>query len=73
MNLEPIGVYHSAQKYRFETPRQSVFIHNSGVIELLPNRNFETALEDLEGFDRIWVLFQLSFPTELYPCLWVSS
>ena len=58
MNLEPIGVYHSAQRYRFETPRQSVFIHNSGVIELLPNRNFETALEDLEGFDRIWVLFQ---------------
>lgn len=58
MNLEPIGFYHSAQRYRFETPRQSVFIHNSGIIELQPNRNFETALEDLEGFDRIWVIFQ---------------
>ena len=58
MNLDPIGFYHSTQRYRFETPRQSVFIHNSGVIELQPNRNFETALEDLEGFDRIWVIFQ---------------
>ena len=58
MNLEPIGIYHSAQRFRFETPRQSVFIHNSGVITLQPNRNFETALEDLEGFDRIWVIFQ---------------
>lgn len=58
MNLDPIGIYHSAQRFRFETPRQSVFIHNSGVITLQPNRNFETALEDLEGFDRIWVIFQ---------------
>ena len=58
MNLEPIGIYHSAQRYRFETPRQSVFIHNSGVIELQHGMNFETALEDLDGFDRIWVIFQ---------------
>ena len=58
MNIEPIGFYRSALRYRFETPRQSVFIHNSGVIELQHGRNFETALEDLEGFDRIWVLFQ---------------
>lgn len=58
MNFEPIGIYHSAQRYRFETPRQSVFIHNSGVISLKPGRNFETALEDLEGFERIWLIFQ---------------
>ena len=58
MNLEPIGIYHSAQRYRFETPRQSVFIHNSGVIELQHGMNFETALEDLDGFDRIWIIFQ---------------
>lgn len=58
MNFEPIGIYHSALRYRFETPRQSVFIHNSGVIELSSGRNFEIALEDLDGFDRIWILFQ---------------
>ena len=58
MQLEPIGIYHSELKYRFETPRQSVFIHNSGIVELYPGNNFETALEDLEGFDRIWILFQ---------------
>jgi tRNA-Thr(GGU) m(6)t(6)A37 methyltransferase TsaA len=58
MNLEPIGYYRSSFKFRFETPRQSVFSQNSGVIELQSGRNFETALEDLEGFDRIWILFQ---------------
>ena len=58
MNLEPVGIYRSALKYRFETPRQSVFIENSGVIEFARGRNFETALSDLDGFGRIWILFQ---------------
>ena len=58
MELEPIGIYHSDLRFRFETPRQSVFIHNSGVIELKSGKNFETALEDLDGFERIWILFQ---------------
>ena len=58
MNIEPIGFYHSGLKYRYETPRQSVFIQNSGMIELLSGKNFETALEDLNGFERIWILFQ---------------
>lgn len=67
MNLEPIGIYHSAQKYRFETPRQSVFIHNSGVISLNPGMNYETALEDLEGFDRIWIIFQFHLNSNWKP------
>jgi tRNA (adenine37-N6)-methyltransferase len=30
---------------------------NTSIIEFLPHQNYETALEDLEGFERIWLLF----------------
>ena len=30
---------------------------NHGIIELLPQMNFEQALNDLHGFERIWVLY----------------
>ena len=58
MNIEPVGIYHSGLKYRFETPRQSVFSENSGFIQFEKRKNFETALSDLDGFGRIWILFQ---------------
>jgi len=56
--FEPIAVYRCRQTYRYEAPRQGVFAENSGVIEFLPCRNFEEALRDLAGFDRIWVIFE---------------
>jgi len=57
--FEPIAVYRCRQTYRYEAPRQGVFAGgNAGVIEFSPNRNFEEALRDLEGFDRIWVIFE---------------
>jgi tRNA-Thr(GGU) m(6)t(6)A37 methyltransferase TsaA len=34
-----------------------VFAENSGYIQLNGNKNFEQALEDLNGFDRIWVVY----------------
>ncbi len=55
--FEPIGVVESSGKYRFEAPRQAVFADNEAVIRLQPHRNFETALRDLEGFGRIWIIF----------------
>lgn len=56
--FEPIGfVASGAGHYPQEAPRQAVYASNKGVIELLPGRNFEQALEDLEGFDRIWLVF----------------
>lgn len=58
IHLEPIGIVHSALKYRYETSRQGILAKDAtSVIELMPNRNFEQALKDLEGFDRIWVVF----------------
>lgn len=55
--FKPIGHVCCEQKYRYEAPRQAVFADNEGCIELNAHCNFETALRDLEGFDRIWVIF----------------
>ena len=55
--FQPIGYVRCPQKYRYEAPRQAVFAGNEGTIELLPHHNYETALRDLDEFDRIWVIF----------------
>ncbi len=57
--IEPIGYLHSELVYRYETPRQGVLAGGKiSVIELNPNNNFEQAVKDLDGFERIWVLYQ---------------
>ena len=57
--LKPIGIVRSDFAYRYETPRQGILAgDNLSVIELYPNNNFEQALIELDGFDRIWVLYQ---------------
>lgn len=60
ITFAPVGTVHCEFKYRFETARQGVFAKNRGYIELLPHRNYEQALEDLDGFERIWVIFCFS-------------
>ncbi len=57
VQITPIGVFRGAATYRYDAPRQGVFDGGTGVIELSPRRNFETALRDINGFERIWVLF----------------
>ena len=44
-------------EYRQQSPRQGALAENTGVIELYPGRNFETAAADLTGVERIWVLY----------------
>ncbi|MCB1136639.1 MAG: tRNA (N6-threonylcarbamoyladenosine(37)-N6)-methyltransferase TrmO [Chlamydiia bacterium] len=56
--FEPIGVFHSAAGERYHVPRQAgVADVPPGYIELAPHRNFEQALADLDGFDRVWLLY----------------
>jgi tRNA-Thr(GGU) m(6)t(6)A37 methyltransferase TsaA len=56
--LKPIGLVHSDRVHRYETPRQGVLAGGDiSVIKLNPNYNFEQALKDLEGFERIWVIY----------------
>lgn len=59
MKLEftPIGIFRCGQKHRFETPRQGVYARNSGIIVLNDDRRLHDACRDLEGVERIWILF----------------
>ncbi len=57
-SLSPIGFVESHLKERYETPHQGVFGRDTNsVIKLEKNKNFEQALKDLEGFERIWVIY----------------
>lgn len=56
--LSPIGYMRAAHATKVDAPRQpAAAIDAAGVIELLPGRNLEHAIEDLAGWPRIWVIF----------------
>ncbi|UDQ97558.1 tRNA (N6-threonylcarbamoyladenosine(37)-N6)-methyltransferase TrmO [Lentisphaerota bacterium WC36G] len=55
--FSPIGYLHCDEKYKAHQPRQGVFAKNRGIIQLKKHHNFEQALQDLAGVDRIWVIF----------------
>lgn len=59
MNMEfsPIGIFYSEQKHRFETPRQGAFARNSGRIILNDDPDLRAACRDLEGVERLWIIF----------------
>lgn len=66
--LEPIGKVVCLQRYRYEAPRQGVLIpQNRAVIELLEGRGYEQALTGLDGFERIWVVFELHLNETWHP------
>lgn len=65
---EPIGYVSSDKKYRYETPRQGVLAgENVSVISLQPHHNFEQAVDDLDGFERIWVIYQFHLNSNWKP------
>jgi tRNA-Thr(GGU) m(6)t(6)A37 methyltransferase TsaA len=58
--FHPIGVVRSPFRERAEAPRQARAEAGRGVegsIELFPGHDYETALSDLETWERVWVLF----------------
>lgn len=57
MTFEPIGFFRGDATYKYAAPRQGVFAGAQGRVELSAGRNFEMALRDLAGFERIWLLF----------------
>ena len=59
MQVTPIGTFFGDAIYKYDAPRQGrLFAGHPGRIVLKPGMNFETALRDLDGFERIWVIFQ---------------
>lgn len=57
LECQPIGYFFADALSTYELPRQGANQKNAGQIVLNPHNNFEQALEDLAGFDRIWILF----------------
>lgn len=56
--LEPIGTIETCFKERFGTPRQPSLVPSSwGVLRLKPELNLADALQGLEGFSHIWLIF----------------
>lgn len=56
--FEPIGFVESKLRERYETPQQGILSSGDiSIINLSPHKNFEQALKDLTGFDRIWVIY----------------
>jgi tRNA-Thr(GGU) m(6)t(6)A37 methyltransferase TsaA len=58
MEVRPIGIIHSPFTDAAGTPIQPVFAKGSeGTVEVYPE--FQEGLADLDGFERIWLLFWL--------------
>lgn len=54
----PIGFIRTVMSSKFQAPHQPSDANAlPGTIELLPHCNFEHALQDLEGFEYIWLLW----------------
>lgn len=66
--VTPIGTYHSDAKEPYEAARQPLErIKTQGVILLEKGQQFEQALEGLEGFERIWLIYQFHHNTHWKP------
>jgi tRNA-Thr(GGU) m(6)t(6)A37 methyltransferase TsaA len=58
LQLEPIGIVRTVLGSKVEAPRQPrAATDMRGTIELYSGHNFEHALEDLGGWEYIWVIF----------------
>ncbi len=58
MDMQAIGVVHSSYRERFATPRQPVLGEaQPAEIQLNAGLNFHQALQDLDGFSHIWVIY----------------
>lgn len=56
--FSPIGHLRSERRNRYDAPRQGVLdVSHVARIVLDAGRNFEQALEELGGFERIWILY----------------
>ncbi|MEC7838658.1 MAG: tRNA (N6-threonylcarbamoyladenosine(37)-N6)-methyltransferase TrmO [Chlamydiota bacterium] len=58
VTLTPIGKFYSIHQEKYHLQRQGGLVEGyEGKITLNPNCNYEQALEDLDGFDTIWLIY----------------
>ena len=59
MNIKPIGVVKSDLKFKSESPTQGTYVENSEAkIVLNSGSNLEQALDGLQDYERVWVIYQ---------------
>lgn len=57
-SFRPVGFFRCTATRKYDAPRQGAFAAGvAGAVEMLPGCNFETALRDLGGFERVWIVF----------------
>ncbi len=58
IEIEPIGVMRTSFRSKYDAPRQPGLYESApeAFVDLHPHKNFEQALHDLGGFERIWIL-----------------
>jgi tRNA (adenine37-N6)-methyltransferase len=57
-SFAPIGYISSDARARYDAPRQGVLSpEREAVLRLLPGNNFEQAVGDLQGIERVWILY----------------
>lgn len=70
LNLSPIGYLKSQDKLKFAVPHQPDGTNQKGhIIELNPGFNFEAALRDLDGFERVWLIWWFNRNNTWRPCV----
>jgi tRNA-Thr(GGU) m(6)t(6)A37 methyltransferase TsaA len=58
IRMDPVAYFRSSSEEKADVPRQGALgSGNTGVIEFISGKNYEQALEDLEGMERLWVVF----------------
>ncbi len=58
LRAEPIGFLRSGKRSKFSLPHQPIGnVDERNVVELNPGKQFEQALLDLEGFERVWLVW----------------
>lgn len=68
LTLTPIGVVHSPHSERRHAPRQATLEPDTrGTIELFPERGFENALNDIDTWTHLWVVFWFHLNTGWRP------
>ncbi len=56
--IHPIGFYYARENYSYQAPRQATLApQTEGLIKLLSGHNYEQALRELDGFERIWLIY----------------
>ena len=69
LTLTPIGIVRTPYNEKYHAPRQPTAGNETviGTIELFAHKNYEQCLDDLDGFEYIWILFWFHKNTDWRP------